>query len=366
VNTLLTPGNLTILLVLLVGTSTVSAADTSSSEATLAQYVKALTTLEEKFDHCQGEGNFSRFVSARGGKEGRQSRSKVSFAFSDGKGRQIQEFPPATGSSGSTNTNDPKFLEMVSAYNPRYSFKITRKPATEAFMIDTIEPGPDRGRLSILNSLAYLALCSSMTYHSKISWTIGRPGFRVDRVDEIASAPGQSRRLKLTYSIPLPPELRLNAVPITAGWFVVAPEDGWLLHEYGSVHENPKQRILFTQVGRVTYARGATGSTVPGKSQFRSYPGKFDSDPADSDPSIAPTSGEDFEFTSFRFADSPDRDFTLSAFGLPEFGQTVAQVSSARSRPWWILVVAVLSGIAAFGLRRVATKYRNVKVSPAS
>jgi hypothetical protein len=238
-----------------------------------------------------------------------------------------------------------------------------KKPDEATFIINSLVPGEKEGRLTIHNLFGFMALCPTMVYHGRISLFFDRPGFRVDRIGDLQEGSDRSRRLKIEFSIPKPDKLKAGSRPITSGWLVVSPDDGWLLHEYGSVTENQTKKI-YTGIGHVTYDK--PGSAVPVRSQYRVYRGVFDSDPTVSDPSFAPILGEDFEFTSFQFAGSPESDFTLSAFGLPEFGQTVAQAATAQSRPWWILVLAVISAFAAFVLRRLSLKGRSSKVSPSA
>ena len=94
-------------------------------------------------------------------------------------------------------------------------------------------------------------------------------------------------------------------------------------------------------------------------------------DPKQANLAVAPISWDEFHFTKLEFGDMPARDFTLTAYGLPEFGQSSAKQAtkapvtatekaavtqtdgppiSRRSTPpiaWWIFgLAAVALGVA--------------------
>jgi hypothetical protein len=341
------------------------APDEPSVETALSDYQKGLKALEEKFSHCKGEGVYSTFRLPKNSNQRVETKAKIEFAYSPGKGRQAKS--PIPWNQPETKPDPTKKADLalnfqtIIGYNDKYSFFVGRSTPTAAPVIEWLDPGQKGGRRQIDNSVGFLSLCPIAIYHVRLSDYFQRKAFHVDRVVELPTS-SKSRRWKFVFSEPMPQGLKKNARPAVAGWFVVAPDDGWLLHEYGIVHANPiTGEKIYTYVGHVAYEKNSHGEQIPTRAGSRLYWGAFDSDPVISNPSIVAREGEDLEFTSFQFTDSPSSDFTLSGFGLPEYGQTVAQVSAARSRPWWIFAIAGLSGVAAFVLRRLATRNRDAQ-----
>jgi hypothetical protein len=336
--------------------------DEPSSDAVFIEYKKGLKVLEEKFDHCRGDGVFSSFRVPKNSKDRIETKAKIEFAFSGGKGRQARSPMPWKEPDPMKTSGRTMNYQTILGYNDRYSFTVGRPTPSADPVIESLDPGEKLGRSQIDNSVGYLSRSPIAIHQVRLSHFIEIPGFRVDRVIEVNPA-NEPRRLKFEFTLPKKSGLAKNARPIVAGWFVVTPDEGWLVHEYGNVHAAPTSgEKIFTYVGHVNYQKNSRGEQVPTKANVRLYLGAFDSDPAIISPSTSPVSGEDFEYTSFEFSDAPASAFTLSGFGLPEYGQTVAQVSSARSRPWWTVALAVLSGVAALGLRRLATRNREAKV----
>ncbi len=342
------------------------ATDQASPETLFGEYRKGVKVIEEKFDHCRGEGNFSSFKIPKDNSKRSETKAKISFAFAPGKGIEIRS--PVPWKEPQANPDPTKKAggvinyQTILGYNDKYSFNLGKSTPNAGPVIELFEPGDKRGRSQISNSAGYLALSPISNHFARMSDFLHVEGFRIDRVVEDKS-PTESRRMRFEFSIPKKSDLPKNARPVVSGWFVVAPDDGWLVHEYGNIHAAPTSgQKIYTYVGHVNYQKNSRGHLVPSKADVRLYLGVYDSDPATMNPPVASNLGEDFEFTKFEFTDPPASDFTLSGFGLPEYGQTVAQVSATRSRPWWIVGLAVLSGGVALGLRRLATRNRVAKV----
>ena len=90
------------------------------------------------------------------------------------------------------------------------------------------------------------------------------------------------------------------------GFFVVCPDEKWVLYEYECREKKGPRQSAFT--GTVEYEGTRDGHPVPKRAirQTLRLPER----------DVINTTL--IEFVDFRFADVPDQDFTLSAFGIAE------------------------------------------------
>ena len=88
------------------------------------------------------------------------------------------------------------------------------------------------------------------------------------------------------------------------GWFTVSPDEAWVLHEY----ENVDQGNISVH-GSIEY--GGMQGGVPVLRRFTRTATKLGK----------LLSSQTYDFEKLDSVDVPDRDFTLSAFGLPEVGR---------------------------------------------
>ena len=332
----------------------------SPAEELFRKYKQALTELEESYARCQGEGVFIRFVVDKDGKR-TESRSQVSFAFSPGKGRETMS--PLNGKEMVDNPEltekQPAIsYEKIIGFNEAYSFNLSRETPDSPPVIEAIKDGEANGRSQILNSTGYLTLGPIISHNQVMSRFLESPDFRLDSVEEFKDKNG-SRRVRFAFTRPRQAGLPQNARPVTNGWFVVAPDDDWSIVEYGNVHssQDPKSDVeAFTVVGTIRYAPNDEGMQAPIYAESRTYQGGLHLSFRDARPAPQAIAGEDFDFTRFAFTEAPASTFMLSGYGLPEYTSPVSQALARRSVLWWTIAAAVVSGLAALGLRRLARR----------
>ena len=90
------------------------------------------------------------------------------------------------------------------------------------------------------------------------------------------------------------------------------------------------------------------------------YAGRHDHDPTRDDPSLKPEEGEDFRFLEVQFGEISERNFTLSAFGLPEFNQAITPRPTNSKTPWWIFGFSAIALGVAIIARRVGSRSKAV------
>ena len=346
-------GTLAVLSICFIG----AAPESLRKEAIQAEYLKALPLLQQRFDHCNGEGLFTTFRIPKGSNSPTVdlNRTWVEFSFAGGRGKTVRtpldSIKHDVGGAADEDLAKLKpgrnpGLQAVTAYNQTYSFDLLG--AKPAYKVEDLKASDKSGRESLINNAGYAACSAFMAYHTPISVYFGFNDFRLDRVT--ALSPEMNPRLKLEFSVIPRPITKPSGYRIASGWFVVNPADEWLIHEYGIVY-NWSSSAQTTNVGRVQYQTGPDGRSRPARTSYRIYRGKFTADPAATDPAVIPASGEDFQFAKFQFGDEPERDFTLSAFGLPEFGQ-----ADAGSFPWVLMVAVAGFAALAFALRRFSRR----------
>jgi hypothetical protein len=95
------------------------------------------------------------------------------------------------------------------------------------------------------------------------------------------------------------------------GWFTVSPGEAWVLHEYEYDHGD------ISRHGSIEY--GGMQGGLPELRRFTHKVSKLGTH----------LNTQTYDFEKLDFADVPDRDFTLSAFGLPEVGGPAGKRSGA-------------------------------------
>jgi hypothetical protein len=130
-----------------------------------------------------------------------------------------------------------------------------------------------------------------------------------------------------------------KGAPSREGWFTVSPSEAWGLHEYEFVHGDVSVH------GSIEYGGMQAGVPVPRRfAHTTTKQGKL-------------LNAQTYDFEMLDFADVPDQDFTLAAFGLPEVGRPTEKRSGSAA-PWLVafsllaLAAAVVFKIASVRARR--------------
>jgi hypothetical protein len=327
-----------------------------TKELVSLEYPKALAKLEAKFDHCHGEGVLLTTRKSRGGASAETtSKVRVQFAFSGENGLLINTSlgdPRAQDSTTKDDSAKVRPYETVLGYTAKSSYSLTKKTPSSEYVVRWLNAEPNTARKEIIRGAGQLVFRPTMVSLTAISDFFKSPEFHLEKVVELLTE-DRTRRLRIEFTNPRRPGAPANAMATTSGWFVVSPENQWMLHEYGVSLTSPNSRGI-TRIGHLQYKSDAKGELIPVNFDCKIYAGVLSSDPESSNLPADLTSSEEFRFEKFEFGDTPEEKFRLSAFGLPEFGQTVTQATAARSNRWWYLGGAVGLGVVALVLRRLS------------
>ena len=292
-----------------------------SKETILAEYPRAVAALEARFSQCRGEGFFTTFLSANH-KQVRQTQ--VEFAFSGENGR-VTRTPLVAVDANRVIPAPPqdareaaRVYQTTIVYNEAYSFSILKKTPTSDPVVEWTEAGIGRG-IRLANGGHGQPLHRVVVGDQRtIARLMALPTTRIDRITEVprTSQPGW---LRVEFSLPVPEGPRPGASPITSGWIVVAVPDHWILHDYGLTSTVVANGAQYTRMGHVEYKREPTGDLQIVKCVSKMYAGRHSVDPANADPAVISLASDEIQYTRLQLEAVPVGEFTLSAFGFPEF-----------------------------------------------
>lgn len=195
-----------------------------------------------------------------------------------------------------------KMPAAVYCRNKGYSFILERGRGRAEFAIKSLaKDEKDKREIAVLlqNHLEiYLNAPFSFASHA-IGWITERPKFSIRSVAETVR--GGKRALSIHFDCPI------DDAPRTGGYegkLVVLPDEKWVVVQFEYWYK--KGGNLHT--GEVEYEGTSEGFPVP-KRFTHSY-----LKPDDRTPILVST----YEFKNMRFGPQPEKEFTLSAFGLPE------------------------------------------------
>lgn len=338
--------------------------DAPPLEATRDAYLKALKDLEARFAHCRGSGLYLSFrvpkdiVPSEAALRSTPRRQRwIEFSSAGDRRKQTTNVRALANAYSGTIEYDlfrnhfEAGEKSVTAYNRDYSFAAEQHGSE--FVVKSLEAGDKAGKRS-LGLFSFIDDPVAYARVNPIAKIFERKGFHLDGIAPIG--PDADSPLRMDFSFPD----RLVGEPsiayLRSGWLVVDPRANWLLREYGIVFLEGRNNFPVTEVGTVGYEGSSDGQMLPKEVLIHSFWGTYSKNPETFDPPVLPKFGEEFHYADFRFGDEPRENFTLGAYGLPEFGQTVAQVEAARSFPWWTVGAAVGFGALAVGLRRWAAR----------
>ena len=342
-------------ILVVVGSS--AASEEMSPKVFTTDYLTALKKLDAKFANCSGEYVESIYLSRA---NGIASQVRRTFAFAQGAGLLVET--AKDGGDEKKTSADPRKkglgarFETVTAYNNNYSFSLVKSDPHSAYVLGMLEAGPSRGRRQIVRGFRNPSNFFTQVSLTPIETILESKSFRVERLSESGQGT-DNHRIRVDFTRPMVvTQANMGGAHITSGWLIVAPEEGWLLHEYGVVKTlSARPSVQGTTVGHYEYSRDFGGEFRPVAYVVKRYDQRFNGDVVD--PGVTPSSTENFEFLGFRFGDTPARQFTLTAFGLPEFTDPAARTLN-RPYPWWIIVISIgMFGIAIV-LRRLANRPR--------
>lgn len=147
---------------------------------------------------------------------------------------------------------------------------------------------------------------------------------------------------------------RKNAIDIGGfeGFWVVSPEEKWVLYEYECREKKGAPPHLYT--GTVDYGGTLDGFLIPRRAIQQQFelPGR------------KLVTSATYDFQDFKFADVLDDQFTLAAFGIPE-EVAVKPLKTARghSVAYWCLALALVALAAAVAFKIASSRVKPVTTS---
>ena len=163
----------------------------------------------------------------------------------------------------------------------------------------------------------------------RISTLLKEQTITVDAVSEIVEA----GRKQLKVNFKSTKEVS-KAFPFRSGWFLVSPDEGWILTKYElAIKSFPKYLDCV-----VEYQLSADGPLLPAKVTFRD-----------------PWSTVVTTFENLRHETVPESEFTLTAFGLPDISKPIAEPTPGGSARWYYLA-AGLAVVVAVGLKTYSSR----------
>ena len=293
-----------------------------------AEYPAALNRLESSFRTVRGSGK-SRVVIPLPKSAERTIVAEFSFAFRGDSRRVVRRFtdtsPERTGSRGEAY-----------CINPTYSFSLSRDEPDKPYLLNGFATSGKDSVVATLRALAgdYVD-APFMVDGFAISRLMAAPGFRFSRASPASE--GGLELIKLEFDCPNP-DRGSNPEPwIYAGSLIVAPAKAWRLQyaEY-FVHQSLKRMF------KVTIDYGESNGDVP-------LPKKV----AVVEPSHLTRT---WEFDELSLAPTPEAEFTMAAFGLPDLMSQPGVDQSRSHLGYWFVGLAIAGIIAAFTMRRLASR----------
>ncbi len=344
--------------VALIGISLVAADGPNGPVA--SDYLKGVAALEAKFAHCSGEAIQSESGIFNTDKPTFARQTRYEFAFSGAQGRLVTTYVSNSSWEKSAKAvpgkRPPKVVAAI-AYNEKQSFSMSKSAMNADYVIDALEVGSEAGRKKLARGSRNPLACLTEASAISLPGLVRMPKCHLEKVGNVPSPDG-TRRIRFNIKMDPVPLTAKRGLYLTSGWFVTSPDEYWAISEFGVVRaENVDQPSPTTWVGRVEYRRGSDGEIQPVKAVTTIYRAALDADPAITGLNPEKVLTDEIQFTKFRFGDLPAREFTLAAFGMPEFGEPAARRLS-RPFPWWIVGASVGFGGLAWVLWGVGKRHR--------
>ena len=296
------------------------AGDQTSRNRMLAEYPAALKRLEGQYVCATGKAAFSTVSKTTG----KTATVEIQFACDQSLSRTIEIYRGDASHS---------YGERVRCSNPSYSFLLSRDSPVRPFVIGDVADGT--GRVSDFGRFYFDGFLSApyIAFGRPIREIMERPDLEF-KLGEVSEVTHESRRL-LKIAFAFRPAANF---PITLAWIEVDPEYGWSVRRFeGLFGKNQDHK----RTGLVEYSGMENGRPVIRRVTHSDW-----------------TEDGTLEIAGIEFDRHPaPRDFTLSAFGLPEVNQKPGPSGSFPLNYWLFGFGAVALGGAIF--IRVALRRRS-------
>jgi hypothetical protein len=291
----------------------------------LAEYPQACKDWEDRCSNAVGSVNC---VDDRTMKNGAR-HAEVVYSF-ECKWPDMARFETRQDEAGQS-------VGQTEVMNERYSFSLRKTADSKPYFLESVKQsgGPkkspegshQRVPLSALRTILALPFRTIMLGTEMVS----SPNFVVRAISPLVR--DGKNLLKIEFDRPNPPNhvSPKNARDIGGfeGYFIVSPDERWVLYEFECAEKKGSPRAL--NKGSLEYGRVLEGFPIPRRVTQQRL--KM--------PAREVLSSTTYDFVDFHFADAPDRNFTLTAFGI---GEDAATPPSAPARShsvgYWFLALA--------------------------
>ena len=294
-------------------------------ERVKAEYPPALKSLEDAYSRVRATGTSTVIIPAKPPVEERIIESKFSIAV-DGMNQCVARHT-TDRSPSRTGARDE-----VDCVNTNYSFTLTRNGSEVPYLLNGFATERNRDTIGEIGTTGrnYLFAPFSIESHS-ILHLCADPKFRFIDAESINEDSRNSIKIEFESTDP--------KAPIVAGTLWVNPSEGWVLHK-AEYFVHPSRKRLFRS--SIEYTPSNSGRpalkvvAILEPSQLR----------------------REYVFDSVLFEKSPESDFHLPAFGLPELSNKPGADPSRNHAGLWFIGLGVVSLVVALGFRYLARRNR--------
>jgi hypothetical protein len=283
----------------------------SPKDRLLSEYPTALKRLEQLYASEMGKAT----LSITDKQSGVRSSSEIRFACDAGLSRSIEV---------ERGTEPKDYSEVVQCSNLNYSFRLARSAPDRPYVIRDVVDGT--GRLREFGRYYFEGYFAApyIAFGLPIRDLMERPEFEF-KLKDVSEVTEEGRRLvKMSFEIRWMPD-----VPVMSAWIKVDPEFGWALCR-AELILNPSRNIKRDL--SVDYSGMVRGRPVV----RRVLDANFGAERV-------------LDVTEIEFDRHPDpRDFTLSAFGLPEVNQKPGDTRAIPLNYWLFGFGAIALALAIF------------------
>ncbi|MGO9922023.1 MAG: hypothetical protein ACLQIB_45915 [Isosphaeraceae bacterium] len=292
-----------------------NALDESLRTAVRVEYPRALKDLEAFYGAAAGEVLATETAP-------RSKRSPVTttiYRFAS----VAPEFASVTMRRLDKQSDQQKMPQAVFCRNKTYSFILQRAPGRAEFSLRQLAKDKKAAAGPLHNNLERYLDAPFSFEHRTVRWVVEQPEFSIRSVAEMAR--DGKRALSIHFGCPF----RDSRQTEYEGKLVVLPDEKWVAVEFEYLWKDKQGAFLHR--GEIEYEGASEGFPIP-KRVIHSI---FKPD------NPTPLGVKTYEFSNMRFGPLPEKEFTLSAFGLPE----IDAVSRRRAggMEYWLIGAAILA-----------------------
>ena len=325
-----------------------------------SQYLESITKVEALFATIRGSGKLTK-TTAVGTPREHVDTYLIEFARKPGSYRSVTKRIRDVGVSN----GDSLPLYRAALFNNIMSAKLEKRSEDSSYVLVSSGENNLRSQLEISGGLRNILNCAFALTGPTISEYLARPDYTITRVDDVEQDSKALKRISFKMKQAGDGVSKTGrGVHIDHGWLLVSPGEKWVLYSAELVFTpSPDGKSGRIQLISVNYSGNHQGTPVPSRVQFRTQVRVFgDKKEIPSKNGLvlrdgAITASEVFEFDRLSFEDSPDSDFSLSAFQLPDLG-TPGRSLTRRGYVPTILAFAVVTLILAVLLKYYASRTR--------